>query len=244
MAQVFAYDEGRVLKLDRPEWNGIAALEIEILTRMAEAGLPVPRADAVVTVEDRSGIVMERIDGPSLLEVLFAAADHEVPALAERFVELQATLVETQMEGLADLLPRLANEIGVGGLAAAAQADLTAQLSQLDDGSRGICHFDFHPGNLLVAPAGWVVIDWLSVATGPPLADVARTLLLCGRFSGRLAGFIRAVRARGMARHGIDDAQLAGWLRVLAAARLAEGFEGADAAWLREVASGERRLEE
>ena len=30
-AQVFAYGEGRVLKLDRPEWNGLSVFEATVL---------------------------------------------------------------------------------------------------------------------------------------------------------------------------------------------------------------------
>ncbi|HXN62057.1 MAG TPA: hypothetical protein VN886_16545 [Acidimicrobiales bacterium] len=42
-AEVFAYGEGRVLKLDRPEWNGLAPFEGDVLVQLAGAGLPVAR---------------------------------------------------------------------------------------------------------------------------------------------------------------------------------------------------------
>jgi aminoglycoside phosphotransferase (APT) family kinase protein len=35
-----------------------------------------------------------------------------------------------------------------------------------------------HPGNVLLTPAGLVVIDWLTAGMGPPAADIARTLFL------------------------------------------------------------------
>ena len=38
--------------------------------------------------------------------------------------------------------------------------------------------------------------------------------------------------------HAIDDAQLFAWTRVLAGARLAEGFDGAYGTWLAGIASG------
>ena len=242
MAEVFAYDEGRVVKLDRPEWNGIAALEIVILSRMAEVGVPVPRTDEVVTVDGRSGIVMERIDGPSLLEVLSVATPAEMAASAERFVELQAMVVGTEIEGLDALVPRLANELALGGLPQPHQVELAGLLRDLDDQRQCVCHFDFHPGNVLVGPHGWVVIDWLTVAAGPPAADVVRTLLTLAQASGSPREFVGDVWRLGLARHGIDEDSAAAWLRVLAGARLAEGFEGADAVWLREVASGARKV--
>ncbi len=244
MGEVFAYDEGRVVKLDRPEWNGIAALEIQILHRMAQAGLPVPRADEVVTIDGRSGIVMERINGPSLLEVLRKATPAEVATAAERFVALQVQLIRTEMPGLDALVPRVANELSVSGLPSELQVELTTLLHELDDGQQHVCHFDLHPGNILVGPQGWVVIDWLAVAAGPPTADVVRTLLLCSRDTEAFGDFVRAVRGCWLERRGPDGPARQAWTRVLAGARLAEGFEGADAEWLREVASGARRLED
>ena len=45
-AEVFAYGAGRVLKLDRPEWNGLSAFEATVLDLLADAGLPVARPTA------------------------------------------------------------------------------------------------------------------------------------------------------------------------------------------------------
>ena len=87
------------------------------------------------------------------------------------------------------------------------------------------------------------MIDWLTVAAGPPAADLARTLVLWGRWSTEpVVTFLRAVRRVGSATRGLDDDRLDAWVRVAAAARLAEGFEGEEAAWLSLVAGGSVRL--
>ena len=52
-AEVFTYGEGTVLKLDRPEWNGLAAFECDLLSDLADAGLPVARPHGTVAVEAR-----------------------------------------------------------------------------------------------------------------------------------------------------------------------------------------------
>ena len=96
---------------------------------------------------------------------------------------------------------------------------------------------------MLVGTAGWVVIDWLTVAAGPSAADLARTLVLWGqRTTGPPGDFLRAVRREGSRQRGLDDDVLDAWVRVLAAARVAEGFEGAERAWLLRVAGGAERL--
>ena len=167
-AEVFAYGDGRVLKLDRPEWTGLSPFEAEMLDLLAEAGLPVARSYGAVTVEGRSGVVLDRVDGVPLSEVLRSAARNEIEKLAERFVELQWRLNSASVPGLPPLVPRLRLElestIDDGGL----RADLLARLDALDDGTLGVLHYDFHPNNVLVANDDrWIVIDWLTVAAGP-----------------------------------------------------------------------------
>jgi Ser/Thr protein kinase RdoA (MazF antagonist) len=242
-AEVFAYGEGRVLKLDRPDWNGLSVFEATVLVDLAEAGLPVARSHGTVTVDGRHGVVLDRVEGPSLLQVVSAAGPEEVDRLAARFAALQLHCNEVTVGALPDLVPRLGNEIEASVPEGALRAELLALLAAHDDGGRGVCHFDFHPSNVLVGSGGWVVIDWLTVAAGPSAADLARTLVLWGqRSTGSLGRFLRAVRREGLARRGLGDDTLDAWVRVTAAARVAEGFEGEERAWLLRVAGGAERL--
>jgi aminoglycoside phosphotransferase (APT) family kinase protein len=245
MAEVFEYGEGRVLKLDRPEWTGLASFEGDVLERLAAAGLPVARPRGTVTVDGRTGLVLDRVDGPSLLAVIQGpgADDAERRALVPRFAALQEQINATTVAGLPDLVPRLRNELETSVSDPGLRDELVALLAALDDGGHGVCHFDFHPLNVLVGSRAWVVIDWLTVAAGPPTADLARTLVLWSmRPRDRVTEFLREVRRESVVRRGIDDATLDGWVRVLAAARIAEGFGGEEAEWLTRVAGGAQRL--
>ena len=242
-AEVFAYGEGRVVKLDRPDWNGLSEFEGTVLADLADAGLPVARPHGTVTLDGRSGLILDRVEGPSLLEVLLASSPERAEQLAERFAALQLQINAMAVAGLPDLVPRLRREVEDSVPDAALCAELLALLAELDDGVRGVCHFDFHPMNVLTGPDGWVVIDWLTVAAGPPAADLARTLVLFGRWSTEPAvTFMRAVRRVGSDRRGLDDERLDAWVRVAAGARRSEGFEGEDATWLSLVAGGSVRL--
>jgi hypothetical protein len=53
-----------------------------------------------------------------------------------------------------------------------------------------------------------------------------------------------AVRRLGIAARGGDPSRLDAWIRVIAAARLAEGFDGEHADYLRALASGARRIDD
>ena len=140
-------------------------------------------------------------------------------------------------------MPRLRREIEASVPDVALRTELVELLGSLDDGGRGVVHFDFHPNNVLVGPGGWVIIDWITVAAGPSAADLARTLVLWGqRSTGPIGQFLRGVRREGRARRGLADEDLDAWIRVVAAARVAEGFEGEERAWLLRVAQGSKPL--
>ena len=50
-------------------------------------------------------------------------------------------------------------------------------LGDLPDGT-ALCHFDFHPDQIMMTTRGPVVLDWMTAFQGDPQADVARTLIL------------------------------------------------------------------
>lgn len=243
MAEVFAIDDDRVVKLDRPEWSGVSAFEAEVIAQLEKAGLPVARSHGVTTIDGRCGVILDRITGRSLLRVVTDSAETGIDALARQFAALQATINATVVTDLPDLVARLKSEIEQSDLPSALVSELSELLLRLDDGTRGICHYDFHPDNVIVTPTGWIVIDWLAAATGPPVADLARTLLLGARSADpHVFEFTRRFRAHSLSQRGVVESTCEAWIRVAAAARLAEGFSGEYAAWLQTVAEGNTKL--
>lgn len=220
-AEVFAVDPGRVVKVDRPGWEGLAVYELGVLERVHAAGLPVPRPYGVVDLAGRQGVEMEMLPGPTLEAVLEAAPGDRVGSLAVRFAALQREVQAAAVDGLPDLVPRLRDEVGRSGLPGDVVDELVALLGALPGEPAGLCHGDLHPGNVVVTPDGWRVVDWVNAARGPCAADVARTLVLLDeRTSDRVAAF-RSELARVVA-GGAVDPDAARWLRVVAAARRVE----------------------
>jgi tRNA A-37 threonylcarbamoyl transferase component Bud32 len=125
-------------------------------------GYPTP---AVVEVsDDETELVMERVDGPSMIDVVARR-----PWTAAR----QARL-------LSDLHRRL-HELPSPEWLPDAQAGTGDRL----------LHLDLHPLNVLMTGCGPMVIDWSTAARGDPVTDVAMTWVLMA--AGEIpAGPIRA----------------------------------------------------
>ncbi len=237
-ADIHAWGPDRVLKLF---WEGThpAGAEREAAaTRTArEAGLPVPACFGTIAVQGRPGIVFERIPGPSMGQRLLARpweARRMAGLLAELHAVVNACPAPEEWPSVKERLRRGLDK--AAGLPDCVRAAALEALAGLPDGDR-ICHGDFHPWNIILGPAGPVIIDWADARRGLPALDVARTTVLLrgaprhvpGR-SARLlaAGVLGGVHSRYLRRYlrvsGLDAAEIAAWVPVVAAARLSEGL--------------------
>ena len=174
-SDVYAWGEGRVLKLFHGRVAPDRAARKYAVTRAIHAaGVPSPAVYDLIEVQGRRGIVLERIDGASLLECtqvrpwsIFGAV--RLPA------ELHAQIHRCPAPaGLPSLRERITEGIEASDAPEADRQAARDRLASLPDGT-ALCHSDFHPGNVLMTPKGPVVIDWDSAGRGDPLGDVACT---------------------------------------------------------------------
>jgi aminoglycoside phosphotransferase (APT) family kinase protein len=100
-------------------------------------------------------LVIERIEGPTMFDVL---------------AEDTAT-----MDAHARLLARLHDELHA--------IEAPPGLESVGAGDR-LLHLDLHPANVILSPAGPVVIDWANARRGEPLFDVAFSWIICATSSG------------------------------------------------------------
>lgn len=233
-AEIYAWGDGQVLKLFR-DWAppDLVSYEAGVARSVQNLGLPVPAVGEIVELDGRRGLVYERLAGKSLLQNLLARpwtllrAAHLLAELHTKIHLLRAPGLPSQrlaLEAKIQFAQPLSPELR--------QAALQV-LSRLPDSDR-LCHGDFHPGNVLLTPSGPRVIDWVDATSGNPLADVARTYVLfhlAGQPAGASAGLVfRMIRAgswraylkRYFQIRPASRQELAGWLPVVAAARLSE----------------------
>jgi tRNA A-37 threonylcarbamoyl transferase component Bud32 len=142
------YDRGPLLVLRRSRSGRSQAAEAIVMDYLHTQGYPVPAIEDVSA--DGTEVLMERIDGPTMLE-----------AIARRPTSLPA-----QARALAHLHRRLHR--------LAAPAYLPA--SPVGQGAQ-LVHMDLQPSNVILGSRGPVVVDWSNASAGPAAADVGAAWL-------------------------------------------------------------------
>jgi len=140
---------GRVLR--RFKNGGNPEREALVMRHAREHGYPVPEVFEVAP----DSLVIERIEGRTMLEAVFAEPD--------TLEENTRLLVE-----LHDALHRIEAPKG---------------LPSFGEGDR-LLHLDLHPANVILSPAGPVVIDWANARRGEPLLDVVYTWIIVATSNG------------------------------------------------------------
>jgi thiamine kinase len=202
-ADVIRIGSGLVLKLfHRDVEPGIVRRELDSARHAREEGVLVPRPIGCQTVEERSGIVFEELDGKPLLEAMpgihiFHArhALHKLALAHRRIHRCSGVGLEHEQHDILHV------RILAADIDDEVKQEALAQLYRLPRG-QSLCHGDFHPGNAMETSAGVAAVDWSSGCVGEPAADVLRTqfLLRYGMYGdqpprSRIARWLRGLAA-------------------------------------------------
>lgn len=249
-AEIFEWGHQHVLKLYRsglPEDFCINEFEI---TRYAHEYLKIaPKPIELVHIDDRIGAVYERLSGKTMLRLLLSQPwrlRRYSMMLARCHVEIQKKAAPsagtlptgTLSSGIPSAVTvknKLRRDIENVSLLSFEEKKLVNKyLDTLPDGEC-ICHFDFHPDNIMVLAGQYYVIDWMTGCVGDPLSDVARTALIlnCGeipRVPSLVNALVKVLQKKIYKIYLTEYVKLTGtslsdiqkWEMPLAAARLCE----------------------
>jgi aminoglycoside phosphotransferase (APT) family kinase protein len=195
-ADVFDVGDGRVLRRYRTAGGGFAEREAEAMRHLRERGAPVPE----VFSADGLDMVMERLDGPTMLDTL-KSRPWRAAALGRELASLQARI----------------HAVPAGGL----------DLPRFSEGD-AVLHLDLHPDNVMLTDQGPMVIDFSNVMVGDPVADVVNTWMLMATSSADdvpvvLRPVLRRIRAalvRGFLEHLVVDDDARRWVTLVCDRRL------------------------
>lgn len=237
-ADIYDIGNGRIFKAfhdNKPD----GSIENEYRCTLAVQGLGfrTPIVFEKIIEDGRRGIVMERIDGMSMLDLMVASIDDpkiNVEELMRRFARLHHQMHSCRVSSFSDAYNWLKQRImKPSPLSDIERTDLCELLDKLPSDNK-LCHLDFHPGNVICTSEGSCIIDWCDTKSGCPWMDVARTLLF---FRGNMlpscctpaqAAAINRTRTFCGEVYADEYAKLAGvvklpvgeWLPVVAASRL------------------------
>jgi aminoglycoside phosphotransferase (APT) family kinase protein len=239
-AEVYRFRDGQVVKLLLPGFpDEMGETEAAIGELVNAAVSAAPRFLGTTRIDGRLGLLYELVEGPNMLDQL-TSRPWSLLRLADELAALHAAMHDADGSGLRSMRSYLGHMIGEAD--GVARPDMIAaahrRIDALPDG-RAVCHGDMHPGNVIRAEAGPVVIDWMTARAGPPEADVARTLFLLAGSAvpstippprrWLISGLRRAYAARYLhAYHRLrrlDPLAVRGWRLPILVARLGEGIE-------------------
>lgn len=239
-AEIYAWQDHQVVKLFHTgfpaEW---VEYEMAKARKISDMDLPTPKLIDLVEIDGRRGLVYERVDGVSMLK-LQNQRPWSLFRMARQLAELQAVIHAQDGTGFPPLRSDQGAVIQAAESLPGIPADEVAQvLNGLPDG-HALCHFDFHPDQVMITTRGPVILDWATARQGHPLADVARTtiLLKIGQvpYGGRKMEilinlwrmfYLRTYLARYFELHPhLSRKDLAPWLIPIAIGRLGEGIPG------------------
>lgn len=251
-AVIYPWGDGLILKLFR-DWcpTHWAEQEAAIVRAICAAGIPTPAVGDMLEVNQRRGLIYERVEGISMLQDLNTHPENLI-SHAKTLAELQAGLHRLSIPGLRSYKQALVQPIRQAPyLDEDTRTRLLEKLAGLRDADK-LCHADFHPGNILMSVRGAVIIDWMTACTGNPWADVARSSLLLtvgAQAEGKklnpllrlmISLYHRQYLKHYQAHHPDTQNELRQWLPVIAAGRLEEKIQPERESLLKLIRAGLR----
>ena len=234
-AEIYSYKPGTVLKLFRKKFPESGVMKEWRVTLAVQAVYGrMPKALQLVRCDERHGILYELAEGQDLFHRICSNPFLLLTA-GKRLAKLHVEIHEKKISGILTVKDKLRQEIEwTKDLSEDEKQRIINRLSCLPD-RKQLCHFDFHPGNIMSSGDQFQVLDWLTACSGDPAADIARTCILLkygelrngDRFSGLILQITKAFIRRSYIRNilrlsGITRDEIRQWIVPAAAARLSE----------------------
>lgn len=176
-SQVFQWQGNTLLKLFNATVDPSLIENEEInTTETFEKGVSQVKCYGHIQVENRTGIIIERVPGKTLIALAGAkpVTALKVPKL---MVQLQINLHNTcasQIRNYKKMVLDTLDTAPLGFLTPDEKQSVIKKINALPDGN-SILHLDYHPDNIMSNGQEATIIDWMTAAQGVPEADVAAT---------------------------------------------------------------------
>ena len=210
-AEVHAWAPGQVVKLFKSESSRrLGWHEAHMTDAVFAAGAPAPQVFGVVILEGRLGIVLQRFDGPTLLQLTRTGGVTRGQAGAI-LADLCRAVHRTPpppgvlaLRGWVDAWVRSASAT----LPEPVATGVLALIERLPPAEE-LCHGDLHPGNVIMTAEGPKLVDWSGPVRAPAGWDLAVSHILLTALAPEIADDPERPRAVNAAAQA-EYARLAG----------------------------------
>jgi len=222
-SELFLQPDGHLLKLHKGQFALRCAAEFQKMRVLREYLSCVPEVFELVEVDGRPGYTMAYIDGRTLgydETITPALVVDTLCTVAKKLCAVPLSVIDESIRERAIkwIKDRGSPVEGAAGMA----LELLSQVPE----DRGLCHGDFHPGNILISDNDTYVIDWNGAGSASLECDVAKSVVVMAfsptglAFKGTLHAACRDIAKECVAkliREGmIDPDLLARWLFIRA----------------------------
>lgn len=139
--------------------------------------LRAPRYSGTLEYEGKLCLIYERIDGQTMLLQIIptvSSITHYAKQMAQLQYEMHQVKIGIQPNLKNELLYRISSHELINEDEKQRIKDILDQLPE----NNTLCHYDFHPGNIILSSKGPIIIDWLNALVGHEAADVARSSMM------------------------------------------------------------------
>ena len=170
-------DGDKVIKVFERNYSPSAVLNEALnLSYVEEVGVLVPKLHAVTLIDDKWAIVVDYIEGRSLMELLDDGTLTAAQMLSQ-MIAVQRDIHAKVQPMLSRLIDKMHRKVCETDFDAAVRYELHMRLKNMPRHTK-ICHGDLCPSNIIVTPNGqYYTIDWSHATQGNGSADVARAYL-------------------------------------------------------------------
>jgi hypothetical protein len=177
-AEIFEWGNHDILKLYRSRLpEKLCTYEFEVTKYVYEHLKIAPKPIELIHIDGRIGAIYERLSGKTMLKLLLSKP-WSVRKYSKALAHCHVAIQKSSNLSVITVKEKLRRDIeNVVQLTSEEKLAIYKYLDTLPDGDC-ICHFDFHPDNIIVHAGEYFVIDWMTGCIGDPLSDVARTALI------------------------------------------------------------------
>lgn len=175
-ARVYEWEGNKVLKLFNPGYPYESAVsEYQNAMAIRDMNFSKPKAYEMISYNGQNGIIYDKVEGESLLDLVMKTEDLE--ECARCMARLHKSILQNEISNVPNYKDSLRYHISNTLLSLKEQKEIVQRIDNLSDGNT-LCHGDFHVGNILMAGGQPYAIDFMNICHGNYLYDVARTVFL------------------------------------------------------------------